>query len=471
MTTGVPAPPEPRRPPPRRWDRLRTALEAWSKSLDQVRVIIVAVGVIIAAMIALVTFIQSCTGIGPQPSSSPDASATASPTPVQPTPTSTVYSGNRLPRWVSATVGGANLDGSVLAPNEEVWLEELYPGAPPIQFSIHQVHDPALAEALGEQSAITAFGIVLSPPRAHSDIAWRLPIPPASSGQAAYRFRDELDNASGLLTVAGVATLSLDLTAAEDELPIVSVDALDGLSLDGAVAFQASAGLRMDLLVPWGTDERDLLAFVEDYALEVTGDAGAARAAVERFRGANEDALPLSPPDQWRFALEPGGMDGGTGDVVDFTMTGTVPRGGSTLMAIRVTDTADPRRTVVSRIFRLDVAPPPDTAPEAIIDQPPESADGQTFDVTDFDPDLGWYLAITLSAFVDDADEFLDNAAVTWTTDQTDLQPALLGTGRTVQAKLRSSCELVTHTITLRVMDSAGHESTATRRITVRVIC
>jgi hypothetical protein len=373
---------------------------------------------------------------------------------------------------VSATVDGASLDGSTLAPNEEVWLEELYPGAPPVQFEVHQVHDPVLAAALGDQPAITSFGILLSPPRAHSDIAWRLPSPPASSGQAVYRFRDELDNTSGLLTVAGLATLSMELTATdENELPVVSIDALDGLSLDGSVVFQTPAGLRMDLLVPWGTDERDLLDFVEAYALDVTGDAAAAEAAVERFRLQHEDALPRSAPDQWRFALEPEGMDGGAGDRVSFRLTGTVPRGGSALMAIRVTDTANPRRTVVSPIFRLDVAPPPDTPPEAIIDKPPESSEDEVFDVTDLDPEIGWYLAITLSAFVDDADEFIEDSQIVWTTDQTDLQPAELGTGRTIQAKLRPSCEFVTHTITLTVTDSAGHSTSATRKISVRLIC
>lgn len=476
------APPERPPRPPRRWhwlDRRLAALDDWTKRLDKLTKFVIGVGALLAALIAIFGLVLRGCAPGPGPTPTPivtEAPATIVPTasPSQPSVAPSIVVREPLLRWVSDRVDGTSLDGSSLAPGEEIWLEELYPGAPPSQFRVELMHDPALGEALPEPTFVTVFGVLVTPPRAHSDLAWRLPEPPASSGTASYRFRDEIDRRSGLINVTGLATMALKFQAGPPgpgQVPVISIPASEGLLLEGDVRFATDANIEIQVLVPWGSGDTDLLAFVEAYYGDVAGDPAAARIAFGEFLAANGDALPRAAPEQWQIGADPGGMQAVAGEGLGFDVNAALPTGGTTLMAIKIIDTDDRSRVVVSPIFRVVVAPPADTAPTVIFDLPSEQTAREPFDVTALDPDKGWYAEISMSAFVEDDDEFLVDDRIVWTTDQVDLQPAELGRGRTISARLFPRCAAATHTVTVTATDTVGHAVSDSRKITVRLIC
>jgi hypothetical protein len=473
-----------RRPPRRKnWlDRRLAALDGWTKRVDTLTKFLLGVGALIAALVAIfgLLFRGCAPGPGPGPTPTPvttDTAPTSTPSASTPPPSQastgpSVVVREPLLRWVSKRENGVSLDGSSLLPGEEIWLEELYPGAPPSQFRVEQVHDPALGPALSDPTFVTTFGVLVTPPRAHSDLAWRLPEPPPSSGTATYRFRDEIDRRSGLINVAKLATMALNFQpTTPGKVPVVSLPASEGRVLHGEITFEVGSRIEAQVLVPWGSGDTDLLAYAQAYYQQVAGDQAAAEAAFKTFLNDNQTALPRGAPDQWQLGVSPGEMEAAAGESVGFDLNGALPRGGTTLMAIKVIDTQDRSRVVVSPIFRLEVAPPADTAPRLVIDKPSESEAREPFDVTDLDPDKGWYLGITLEAFVEDDDETIPEENIVWTTDQVDLQPAELGRGRTVKARLFPRCETATHLVTVTATDGAGHAVSDSRPITVRLIC
>ncbi len=80
------------------------------------------------------------------------------------------------------------------------------------------------------------------------------------------------------------------------------------------------------------------------------------------------------------------------------------------------------------------------------------------------------YADVTLvgNAF-DPEDGWLTGDSLAWTTDRTHVQPALLGTGTHVEARLYSDLLAgITHTVTLTATDSAGNTRSAMVRITLR---
>ncbi|MDF1521268.1 MAG: M12 family metallopeptidase [Trueperaceae bacterium] len=83
-----------------------------------------------------------------------------------------------------------------------------------------------------------------------------------------------------------------------------------------------------------------------------------------------------------------------------------------------------------------------------------------------------WYVDVPLvGSAIDPEDGALAGGDLIWTTDYAE-QPAILGTGASITARLYSTnCTGVTHTITLRAEDSAGNVRTAVVRIRIWTIC
>jgi len=73
----------------------------------------------------------------------------------------------------------------------------------------------------------------------------------------------------------------------------------------------------------------------------------------------------------------------------------------------------------------------------------------------------------------DAEDGTVPDSRMVWRTNRTAIQPALLGTGRSLTVRLYSNvCTGVTHTITLQATDSDGNPSpTDSRRIQFFLVC
>lgn len=91
-----------------------------------------------------------------------------------------------------------------------------------------------------------------------------------------------------------------------------------------------------------------------------------------------------------------------------------------------------------------------------------------------FDEGRGqWYADVQLVGnATDPEDGTLTGASLVWTTDQSGLQNAVLGTGTSLTVRLYSNeCTGVTHTITLSATDSSGNTRTAVVRIRIWTLC
>ena len=84
-----------------------------------------------------------------------------------------------------------------------------------------------------------------------------------------------------------------------------------------------------------------------------------------------------------------------------------------------------------------------------------------------------WYKDVQLEGLGTDAEDGnLTASSLVWTTDQTELQAAELGTGQNLTARLYSNeCFGTSHMISLTVTDSDGNNQTETRRITIWTLC
>ncbi|KYF80342.1 hypothetical protein BE18_51525 [Sorangium cellulosum] len=85
-----------------------------------------------------------------------------------------------------------------------------------------------------------------------------------------------------------------------------------------------------------------------------------------------------------------------------------------------------------------------------------------------------WFKDVTLvGSAMDIEDGPLSGESLVWTTDRTNDQPAELGRGSSVVARLYSGeCFGDTHRITLQAIDSGGNRSApATRTVTIWQVC
>ena len=101
--------------------------------------------------------------------------------------------------------------------------------------------------------------------------------------------------------------------------------------------------------------------------------------------------------------------------------------------------------------------------------------DNPSYAYDDFDDAFGlWYKDIELEGTgVDAEDGTLTGASLAWTTNQTGIQPAELGSGTNLTVRLYSDdCFGVEHVITLTVTDSEGLMTMSEpRRIFIWTLC
>lgn len=127
-------------------------------------------------------------------------------------------------------------------------------------------------------------------------------------------------------------------------------------------------------------------------------------------------------------------------------------------------------------------AGPVSASPEALdpeSDEPPEvrilvpeAGLEQRYD--GFDEARGqWYAEVDVEAFASDLEDgLLDEGAVVWSTDRTDVQPAVLGTGARARVRLFSdSCFGADHVLTVTVTDSDGNVSEDRVRVRIWQLC
>ncbi len=116
------------------------------------------------------------------------------------------------------------------------------------------------------------------------------------------------------------------------------------------------------------------------------------------------------------------------------------------------------------------------TPPEVAITSPAAdtSTSDDAFAYDGFDDARGmWYKDITLVGRASDAEDgTLTGSSLVWTTNQTTLQVARLGTGTNLTTRIYSNnCFGTWHEITLTVTDSDGNSRTAVRRIFIWTLC
>lgn len=119
----------------------------------------------------------------------------------------------------------------------------------------------------------------------------------------------------------------------------------------------------------------------------------------------------------------------------------------------------------------LGIDPCTDLPPSVAITTPSSDID-KVYD--GFDEGRGqWYADVQLVGnATDPEDGTLTGASLVWTTDQSGLQNAVLGTGTSLTVRLYSNeCTGVTHTITLSATDSSGNTRTAVVRIRIWTLC
>jgi hypothetical protein len=119
----------------------------------------------------------------------------------------------------------------------------------------------------------------------------------------------------------------------------------------------------------------------------------------------------------------------------------------------------------------LTIDPCTDTPPTVTITTPSGDLD-EFYDGFDNTADM-WFKDILLQGTVTDPeDDPVPAGDVRWTTDRTDIQPVLLGTGTSLTVRFFSNvCEGVTHEVTLTYTDTDGNIRTDLRRISIGTIC
>lgn len=141
---------------------------------------------------------------------------------------------------------------------------------------------------------------------------------------------------------------------------------------------------------------------------------------------------------------------------------------GDVQVIVRATD---PLAAYAEDWVSLGIDPCTDTPPVVAITVPASDVD-VVYDGYDSGRGL-WYADVDLAGSASDVEDGpLTGGSLVWTTNRSDLQGAVLGSGTSLTARLYSNvCEGVQHTITLTVTDSSGHVRSAVVRVFIWTLC
>lgn len=144
---------------------------------------------------------------------------------------------------------------------------------------------------------------------------------------------------------------------------------------------------------------------------------------------------------------------------------------GSDGMTDTMTDVTDTTGVTDTTTGDTGTTEPDTTAPTIVITAP---LDKSQHYYKGFDDTLKlWYAELTLEGTATDPEDgALTGKSLVWTTDQTTLQDATLGTGAPLTVRLYSDdCFGVTHTITLTATDAAGNSASESVEVFIFTLC
>ena len=403
---------------------------------------------------------------------------------------------DRMLRWISAPDADDILDGTAVQSGKRVWLRELFPSTPPISFQVREnvptwLPDDA-KEALNSVR-LPAFAPILDGNRATSDAAWKLPDGIPVYGARTFVFVDAnpegTDVTSGTVTSGDVAISDPPTTACSSRGADGSYSATAGEATCVALAVTATVDPTLDItpLVPWGVGDTNLqtglgAALVEvDRQVRREGGVGfEPQRAIDEFVRAHANELPGLAPEGWTISA-PASIDVAPGETAAVRLEVVTSAPATVLVAMRFTDRAS-GASYLSPVLPIQAAPGQVTEPPSIASAPPSIAteppslgnqpptitrvftdtagreDIPSYDLYD-EASRRWYFDVMVQALVEDLEDGnIAGDAVTWTTDQTDIQPAELLVGDYGIFRLfAESCSSVrTHTITVTGRDSQG---------------
>ena len=411
---------------------------------------------------------------------------TASPSPTQATaPTVSA----RTLRWTDSPTSGAVLDGGVLLPGKDVWLQELFPAAPPTAFQVNEVVDASWPAAVRDAVASLhppLFAPTVSGFRAVSDSAWRLPEALAGIGYRTFSFADtnpENAPASSGTIIVGRAAISPGSGGAACAAPGPSGGLTGTAGTSTCLQFDVNAArdptFDVNLLVPWGDGRTSLSAAVmtwfRDLAATVarsgSGAAFDADAAFGAFSEQNAASLPGSAPPGWSIGLDTDAVTVAPTEPGHLALTVTAPSMGSVLVALELTDRAD-GSTVMSPLIPISITG--NGLPTVAIVEPANDLVGSNRLAYTGSDANGWFTDLKVAATGSDPEDgVLGGEAFAWSTDRVDLQAPDLGRGDSLGIRLYSNnCEGgAVHTVTVTVTDSAGQSASTSRLIEIGQVC
>lgn len=261
-------------------------------------------------------------------------------------------------RWIGPTE--AVVDGNVLKPGKEIWMEEVYnDNIGPKYFEVYEVYSPVFDELINRSGGlrpIAPFDVKKRQPCIkRSDHPWSVSPPSGSRGQSTFRFKDDRGNWSGEIT-------STNLWKAHVEMPI-EFEVHPGISqvkgegkIEGEIILASDPEVCLVLMVPWGEGEgslEDYLSEYLEYLQEFNPDIP--DVFVELFG----EYLPSEPPEGWEFMVSPETIEAYPWgpERARFVVRLATPTLGKTLLAVKAIDCGDPSRFVVSEIIGIEGAP------------------------------------------------------------------------------------------------------------------
>ena len=321
---------------------------------------------------------------------------------------------------------------------------------------------------------------------ATSDAAWILPTANSGVGSRTFYFIDAnpegTEESSGTITAGNIVVREAPSTscaaAGEDGAYVTNVGESGCVTL--AVAASVDPILDVEILLPWGAGETNLVAALDeaftalDQQTRTDGGPGFdAAAALAAFVQEHAAELPEAPLAGWQVT-GPGQIEVAAGQSLGLQLDVAAGAPGVALFAVRFRDQAN-GATVLSPLLRLEAVGEAINEPPRVEIVLPEAdvVGDDRLAYSGSESDM-WFVDLEMSARAidpEDGDPFGD--FLIWSTDQTDIQAPELGRGETIRARLYSpDCEGGRiHTITVTAQDSQSLTASATRVVAIGQLC